>query len=1270
MANTHYLWIVGDAHNAGPSLGLQDPGTGVYIETLPGAGTIIEGAVFRAATSTFVGRVVRKISDTQFYALAIGSGVGTPPGSPFGTLAQSSPPFAGEVLTFDSGGGFTRALSPLRGALRYGSIEQQLPGLTGMAELNTYTPPDPTTDTVFWDPKAKVASQILIPVSSISPASPTPNFVPGDRIRVGAGVGAGGGEFTVLTATVVGSDLVVTTIRREGTIVQGALLTNLTRTASGQIKNTVDAVEQSWPVGCWAPHHVLPNLAGLGLFYEIPPWGDGGGIGVYGPLVRSFWQKWSTSADPADRGVRVLPFSAFDFTTGADSLVGGVTVQRVQCSGTFPITWQTGETVTCGAWSAKVWGFNAANKWLFVTNTNDQVLAGGAITGATSGSAGTCSGPAHGWQKGCSHFQALLSTYATASTQSQPYSKGLYQSQPAKVEGIYLSVWESEMSCFAPVNGATWPTVELMVERWSKFIADLREAAGNPNLPIALMQMDVRSQSATVAIGAFPFSILLIEVLNRLTAIPGVTLANSEGMQPQTTAALPYPTQLLYVRPQDYRTFGERAWRALNYSSTPIPTGNFTPLPILFIAGQSWAVGGIPGGWAFSEDPDMLPTSAYPGASTSVPTIYNFDMRPGVEEWRVYDVVHSANTFLGMTGFGFEAPILTRWAKRFGQDGDPGEVGLIKCAFGGASASGTARGAPVTFDPTGAAQVSTIANCNVTLIPADSNNGSRARFTSVGGTFSAWGINAFGRVTGSRLGQQGLGGNNSLAWTGGYVTAVDPAGAWVEILGNFVAEGGTGTGYLVNNVSGYSIGATSVAVDTGSGTILAGDRFTFANHGTVYTVTSTVTGTNLAFSPALTAAVPNNTALSIQPVTFTLTQGPYAMATEIERLVRIALEKCVTQLRRIPVAAARIWWNGEADLEVQSDYQLALTRVLDWMARIFDQRIKGAAPAPSLVMLMTPNTGWNASDEAVAAQIAIQQQVAAARQNCLAVPVDDLPMELKPGAWPRSGRQDNGLHTTPSGYMLAGRRADYYLAQLPGIPAHPDGEDSSLARGLAASGTTGTTGGGTETAGLRAEEETTTTTTPTKAIGTASPILLDLVVEDGTGRSDAESYLSVSEFRSMALRVGNPLEVSDATDAVVQSWLRLSARWGVDAIYSAVLTGVRTRKSQALEWPRDGAGDNRTADYLNNDVIPADWKWCQFWFAIALAMGIDVLEDIDVSDEDVRKRWATSTGDALPGGFNEQRTYGDGVPRRSVLPRMHAAAVPFLMEGDDRVGIA
>lgn len=74
---------------------------------------------------------------------------------------------------------------------------------------------------------------------------------------------------------------------------------------------------------------------------------------------------------------------------------------------------------------------------------------------------------------------------------------------------------------------------------------------------------------------------------------------------------------------------------------------------------------------------------------------------------------------------------------------------------------------------------------------------------------------------------------------------------------------GTGTGYLVNNASGYAIGATAITVDTGSGTILPGDIVTFAGDSNKY-VAAGLSGTTLTLNaPGLRKAAADNVAITV-----------------------------------------------------------------------------------------------------------------------------------------------------------------------------------------------------------------------------------------------------------------------------------------------------------------------------------------------------------------------------------------------------------------------
>lgn len=71
---------------------------------------------------------------------------------------------------------------------------------------------------------------------------------------------------------------------------------------------------------------------------------------------------------------------------------------------------------------------------------------------------------------------------------------------------------------------------------------------------------------------------------------------------------------------------------------------------------------------------------------------------------------------------------------------------------------------------------------------------------------------------------------------------------------------GTASGYLVNNGDGYAVGTKVITVDTGSGTMLAGDVVTIGDYN--YGVAS-LSGTTLTLNQGLLAAVANNAPITL-----------------------------------------------------------------------------------------------------------------------------------------------------------------------------------------------------------------------------------------------------------------------------------------------------------------------------------------------------------------------------------------------------------------------
>lgn len=100
-----------------------------------------------------------------------------------------------------------------------------------------------------------------------------------------------------------------------------------------------------------------------------------------------------------------------------------------------------------------------------------------------------------------------------------------------------------------------------------------------------------------------------------------------------------------------------------------------------------------------------------------------------------------------------------------------------------------------------------------------------------------------------------------------------------------------------------------------------------------------------------------------------------------------------------------------------------------------------------------------------------------------------------------------------------------------------------------------------------------------------------LVVEDGTGKADAESYCSVASATAYHAARGND-DWAALTDTLREQCLR-RATDALVQMFRGRWAGTRVNTTQALDWPRsnvpitDGPGAGRWTNYYPFDTVPA-----------------------------------------------------------------------------------
>lgn len=115
---------------------------------------------------------------------------------------------------------------------------------------------------------------------------------------------------------------------------------------------------------------------------------------------------------------------------------------------------------------------------------------------------------------------------------------------------------------------------------------------------------------------------------------------------------------------------------------------------------------------------------------------------------------------------------------------------------------------------------------------------------------------------------------------------------------------------------------------------------------------------------------------------------------------------------------------------------------------------------------------------------------------------------------------------------------------------------------------------------------------------------MPLVVEDGTGKSDADSYVSLDAARTLAAKYGMALPTADA-DA--ESALRNGAVY--IGLFESQMCGRRVSATQALAFPRSGI--NLYGFPVASNTIPAQLVQAQIIAAVEYGKGTAVRGSTD-----------------------------------------------------------
>jgi len=149
-----------------------------------------------------------------------------------------------------------------------------------------------------------------------------------------------------------------------------------------------------------------------------------------------------------------------------------------------------------------------------------------------------------------------------------------------------------------------------------------------------------------------------------------------------------------------------------------------------------------------------------------------------------------------------------------------------------------------------------------------------------------------------------------------------------------------------------------------------------------------------------------------------------------------------------------------------------------------------------------------------------------------------------------------------------------------------------------------------------------------------------LVVEDGSGKKDADSYLSVTDADNYHTNHSGSTDWSGASVAEKEKALRLATQY-LDVRYNGLWKGNRSNEEQSLDFPRANIADS-DGYYYEHDEIPQRLKDATAELALRVVEGDKLLDDIMKPGSIKRKRVKTGPVESETeyiGGYNQVKKY-------------------------------